>query len=130
MWRKALDSATDAGLPGLSVDSSLQLAYSAGLTAVLTLLLVHGLKPTSGPGHHEIAFDAAAGLGYAGTEELVPDSMEIRSLRAGSVYDPVLATEEDRGHALAWVRSLLPAVRAALLARDPALAPLLEERSN
>jgi len=57
--------------------------------------------------------------------DLVPDSMEVRSLRKGSMYDPVIAGPEERDHALAWMRRNLPCIRAALLATDPALMGLL-----
>ncbi|MFP4622628.1 MAG: hypothetical protein ACLFRX_00465 [Gemmatimonadota bacterium] len=70
LWQKAVTSARDADLPGLSVEGALRAAYEAGHTAVLALLAAHGLKTASGRGHHEAAFAAAAALGYEGLEEI------------------------------------------------------------
>jgi hypothetical protein len=63
VWQKAAESANDAAIEQLSVDSAIRLAYDAGHLAALALLAVHGLKPSSGQGHHEMAFHAAAALG-------------------------------------------------------------------
>lgn len=126
LWRKAVNSGRDAALPGMSVDGALRSAYEAGHLAALSLLAAHGLRTGSGQGHHEVAFAAAAALGHAGLDELVADSMEVRSLRKGAMYDPVLAGPDDRDRALAWMRRALPAVRAALSAVDAGIAPLLE----
>ncbi len=78
-----------------------------------------------GQGHHEVAFAGAAALGHESLTDLVPDSMEVRSLRKGSMYDPVIAGLEERNHALAWMRRTLPCIRAALVATDPGPARLL-----
>lgn len=72
-----------------------------------------------------MAFAGAAAFGYEGLEDLVPDSMEVRALRKGSMYDPVIAGPEDRDLALDWMRRTLPAIRDALAA-DPDLRPVLE----
>jgi hypothetical protein len=125
LWRKALESASDAALAGMSLDGALRAAYDGGHLAVLALLACHGLRPSGGQGHHEAAFACAAALGYPGLEELVPDSMEIRALRKGSMYDPSLADPSDRAHALAWVARTLPALRGAILVASPSLAPRL-----
>ncbi|HEX5436639.1 MAG TPA: hypothetical protein VFW98_05750 [Gemmatimonadaceae bacterium] len=121
VWRKAVESAHDATLPGLSIDSAIRLAYDAGHLAALALLAVHGLKPSSGQGHHEIAFHAAAALGGKPLEDLVADSEEIRGLRKGSMYDPTIAGENERKLALSWIVRTIPLIRAALVAADPAL---------
>jgi hypothetical protein len=68
VWQKATASARDASLSGLSVDSAIRLAYDAGHLGALALLAVHGLKSSSGQGHHEIAFHAAAALGGTSLE--------------------------------------------------------------
>lgn len=91
VWQKAVDSARDAELPGMSVDGSLRAAYDAGHLAALALLAAHGLRPGGGPGHHEMAFAGAAALGGVALADLVPDSAEVRGLRKGSMYDPVIA---------------------------------------
>ena len=91
LWRKAVDSAKDAELTKISSDGALRAAYDAGHLAALALLAAHGLRTTNGQGHHEVAFTGAAAFGDPGLEELVPDSSEIRSLRKGSMYDPILA---------------------------------------
>lgn len=122
VWQKAVESARDADLPGMSVDGSLRAAYDAGHIAALALLAANGLRPASGPGHHEIAFHAAAALGGEALSDLVPDSEEIRSLRKGSMYDPVIAGPQERASALGWMRRTLPAIRDALVASDPELA--------
>lgn len=125
VWRKAVESARDAELEGMSTDGALRSAYDAGHLAALALLAAHGLRPGGGAGHHEMAFAGAAALGYEALSDLVPDSAEVRGLRKGSMYDPVIAGPEDRDHALRWMRRTLPAVREALRSADPDLAPLL-----
>jgi hypothetical protein len=125
VWRKAVESAGDAALPGMSIDGALRSAYDAGHLAALALLAAHGLRPGGGQGHHEAAFAGAAALGYAGLEDLVPDSMEVRGPRKGSMYDPGLAGPDELRTALDWMRRTLPAIHQALRDADPALAPLL-----
>ncbi len=125
VWRKAVESAGDAVLPGMSIDGALRSAYDAGHMAALALLAAHGLRPGGGPGHHEAAFAGAAALGYGGLEDLVPDSMEVRGLRKGSMYDPVLAGPADLQRALDWMRRTLPAIHDALQEANPALVALL-----
>jgi hypothetical protein len=61
MWRKAVDSAHDAGLEGMSVDGALRSAYDASHLAALALLAANGLRPGGGQGHHEVAFAGATG---------------------------------------------------------------------
>jgi len=82
-------------------------------------------RPGGGQGHHEMAFAGAAALGYKALADLVPDSMEVRGLRKGSLYDPAIASSGDRDHVLEWIRQTLPVIREALLVADPDLAPLL-----
>ncbi len=125
MWQKAVERARDTQLDGLSIDGALRSAYDAGHLAALALLATHGLRPGGGQGHHEMAFSGAAALGGEALSDLVPDSMEIRGLRKGSMYDPVIAGPEERAYALEWMRRTLPAVREALLLADPGLASLL-----
>ncbi|MGQ0814819.1 MAG: hypothetical protein ACT4O1_10190 [Gemmatimonadota bacterium] len=126
VWSKAVASARDAEWPNLSVDTSLRVAYDAGHMAAIALLAAHGLRTGQGSGHHEAAFAGAAALGLDELSDLVPDSMEIRALRKGSMYDPVIAGPEERKLALAWVRRTLPAIRNALITTDPKLAKNLE----
>jgi hypothetical protein len=126
LWEKAVAGARDAALPALSRDTSLQAAYTAGHTAALALLAAYSLQPAGGAGHHEVAFSTAVALGGAGLEDLVADSEEVRALRKGSVYDPVIATEPDRQRAIAWVLRTLPAIRGALIACDANLDNLLK----
>lgn len=125
VWQKAVQSAHDAELPGMSIDGSLRAAYDAGHMAALALLAAHGLRPGGGPGHHEMAFAGAAALGDPALADLVPDSEEVRGLRTSSMYDPVIAGATERRLALDWMRRTLPAIRAALLTADPTLASLL-----
>lgn len=125
VWKKAVESARDAAISSLSIDSAIRLAYDAGHMAALTLLAAHGLKPSSGQGHHEMAFYAAAVLGGGLLEDLVADSEEIRGLRKGSMYDPTIAGEAERKLALAWIANTLPKIRAALVKTDSALNKVL-----
>jgi hypothetical protein len=125
LWRKAVESASDAELQGMSTDGSLRSAYDAGHLAALALLAVHGLRTGSGHGHHEVAFAAAAGFGHAGLADLVADSMEVRSLRKGSLYDPTIAGPAERAAAVAWTKRTLPAIARAMVAVNPELALLL-----
>lgn len=126
VWQKAVQRARDAELPGLSIDGSLRLAYDAGHLAALALLASYGLRTGSGHGHHEVAFATAAALGGVALAEFVADSTEIRNLRKGSMYDPVLAGAEDGQHALEWVRRILPPIRDALVSAAPELAGQLD----
>lgn len=126
LWEKAVTSARDAELPGLSVEGALRAAYEAGHMAVLALLSAHGLKTTSGRGHHEAAFAAAAALAYEGLEDLVVDSSEIRNLRQSSLYDPAFTDEAERNDAIAWMRRTLPAIREAMVSVDSTLASRME----
>lgn len=126
LWQKAVTSAKDAELPGLSVEGALRAAYEAGHTAVLALLAAHRLKTRSGRGHHEAAFAAAAALGYEGLEDLVVDSSEIRGLRQSSLYDPAFTDEAELAKAVAWVRRTLPAIRQALVSADSTLSSRTE----
>lgn len=127
VWQKAVESARDAQLEDLSVDGALRLAYDAGHLAAQALLAAHGLRPGGGRGHHEAAFAGAAALGHEGLEDLVPDSIEIRGLRKGSLYDPTVAGPEDRDRALDWMRRTLPAIRRALVEEDPEGSDALED---
>lgn len=126
LWAKAVISAKDAELPDLSVEGALRAAYEAAHTAVLALLAAHGVKPTSGRGHHEAAFAAAAALQHEGLDDLVVDSSEIRSLRQSSLYDPAFTDEADRERAVAWMRRTLPGVRQALVNVDSTLSSRTE----
>lgn len=127
VWQKAVESARDAQLEDLSMDGALRSAYDAGHLAARALLAAHGLRPGGGQGHHEATFAGAAALGYDGLEDLVPDSMDVRGLRKGSLYDPVIAGPEDRDRTLEWMRRTLPAIRNALVKADPELSDVLEE---
>jgi hypothetical protein len=126
LWEKAVESARDSELTGMSIDGALR-AYDAGHAAALALLSAHGFRTGSGRGHHEVAFSVAAALGGEDDlKELVPDSTEVRGLRHGSMYDPRKATAEDRDHALEWMRRTLPAIRRAILKELPGLSIRLE----
>jgi hypothetical protein len=95
LWQKAIESGRDAELKGISVDGALRAAYDAAHLAALALLLAHGLRTGSGQGRHELAFSAAEGLAPDLLKELVPDSAEVRALRKGSMYDPIIAGERN-----------------------------------
>lgn len=125
IWQKAVESARDAELPGMSIDGALRSAYDAGHLAALALLAANGLRPASGRGHHEMTFAGAAASGHPALQDLVPDSEDIRGLRGSSMYDPVIAQPDDRVLALRWMRGILPVMRAVLLDANPALESLL-----
>ena len=121
LWKKAVLSARDAVLPGMSIDGALRSAYDAGHMACLALLAANGLRPGGGQGHHEMAFAGAAALGDPALADLVPDSEEVRVLRRASMYDPTIADASELQHALDWMRRTLPAIRAAMVRTEPAL---------
>jgi hypothetical protein len=125
IWQKAVESAADAELSGMSIDGALRSAYDAGHLAALALLGAYGLRTGSGQGHHEMAFAGAAATEQPGLDDLVPDSEEVRGLRKGSLYDPTIAGSAERDRALRWMRRTLPVVRAALVAVNPDLEQLL-----
>jgi hypothetical protein len=125
LWHKAVESAHDAVLDGMSIDGALRAAYDAGHAAALALLAAHELRTGSGQGHHEVAFSVAGALGGEELRDLVADSAEIRGLRHGSMYDPRKATVEDRDHALDWMRRTLPGIRRAILRKSPNLSERL-----
>lgn len=122
LWQKAVASASDAVLPGLSLDGALRAAYDAALLAAHAILASRHLRVSSSQGHHEVTFAAVAAYDIPELENLVPDSERVRALRRGSLYDPVLATEGDRERAIAWMRAVLPRMRAALVAWDATLS--------
>jgi len=122
LWQKARTRLRDSALPGISIEGSLEAAYQATHSACLAVLATRGLRTASGYGHHEMAFAGVAALGVPGLlEELIPDSEQIRTLRSGSMYDPILATENDRKRAVAWAWSVLPLMRALLVTWDASL---------
>jgi len=125
LWQKAVESAADAELEAISNDGAIRSAYDAGHLAALALLAVHGLRTSSGQGHHEVSFSAASYLTPDTLGDLLPDSMEIRGLRKGSMYDPSIAGIEDRDFAIAWMRRTLPAIRAAIVRADRTFASRL-----
>lgn len=125
VWGKAVESAHDSELEEMSVNGALRAAYDAGHMAALALLAAHNLRPGGGQGHHEMAFAGAAAFGYEGLEDLVADSMEVRGLRKGSMYDPVIAGPDERDIALRWMRRTLPAIRSALIVCDLELEAVL-----
>jgi hypothetical protein len=126
LWQKAVESARDSELTGMSIDGALRAAYDAGHAAAFALLAAYDLRTGAGRGHHEVAFSAAAALGGEDLKDLVPDSTEVRGLRHASMYDPRKATAEDRDHALEWMRRTLPAIRRAILEKSPSLSNRLE----
>src|SRR5688572_3105724 len=65
------------------------------------------------------------GVAQGGLEDLVADSMEVRSLRKGSMYDPIIVGPEERDSALRWMCRTLPAIRSALIRCDPELEAML-----
>ena len=67
----------------------------------------------------------ACGLAPDALGDLLPDSIEIRGVRKGSMYDPSIAGIEDRDLAIAWMRRTLPAIRAAIVRADRTFASRL-----
>jgi hypothetical protein len=121
LWDKAVSNAKDAQIPEMSLDGAIQSAYTAALNGCLAFLALKGLRTTTGTGHHEMTFYAVAAHAIPGLEDLVVGSEEVRLLRKGSLYDPVIATETDRTKVVAWTRDLMPKLRAALVTDDSAL---------
>ncbi len=126
LWKKAVLSARDAILAGMSIDGALRSAYDAGHMACLALLAANGLRPGGGQGHHEMAFAGATALGDPALADLVPDSELVRGLRRASMYDPTIADASDLQHVLDWMRRTIPAVRTALVRAEPPPAESLE----
>ena len=124
-WQKALAKANDATLPGLSVDSALEAAYSAGRLGCVAVLAGRHIRVRARTGHHEMTFAAVAALELPGCSDLSADSEEVRGMRIAADYHSTPATLEEREHAIAWMQRTLPVLRAALVAGDPALAPYI-----
>lgn len=121
-WQKALAKANDASLPGLSVDSALEAAYSAGRMACVAVLAGRHIRVSARTGHHEMTFAAAAALELPGCSDLVADSEEVRTMRNTADYHSTPATVDERDDAIAWMQRMLPLLRDALVAGDPDLA--------
>lgn len=129
LWQKAVASARDAELAGMSIDGSLRAAYDAGHLAALAVLAAHGLRPTTGQGHHAAAFAGVEALSLSRLDDVIAESEQVRTTRAASAYDPHIAQEADLRTALGWMRRILPAMRAALVATNHDLDSRLVEYS-
>jgi len=125
LWDKAVRGSGDAKLQGISVDGGIQAAYTAAFNACLAVLALHGLRTGSARGHHENVFYAVSAFGIPGLDDIVSESTEFRSLRAGSMYDPAIGSEQDRQNAVKWMVALLPRIRSALVGWDPSLEAFL-----
>ena len=121
-WGKALAKAKDAAIKGLSTDTALESAYSAGRLAALAVLASRHIRITAKSGHHELTFSAVAALGLKGCDDLVAESEEVRLARHNADYLAETASPEEVQHALAWMRRTMPLLRAALIQGDPELA--------
>ena len=126
LWGKALASARDAELPGLSADTAVDAAYKALLQGAMALLESEGLRAGGASGgHHHDTFYAAAGLGHDALRTLDVDSEPVRKLRARSVYEPESVTPADLARLIGVLARVLPAIRRAILARQPELETAL-----
>lgn len=125
LWHKAIGKSTDAAVHGLTADTVLELAYTAGRLACSAVLAAHHIRIKSTQGHYEMTFQAVAALDLPGCEDIAVDSEEVRGFRHNADYTATLAAPEDVQHALAWMRSTVPVLRAALVAGDPELEPFL-----
>ena len=125
-WAKAAASFADSGVPDLSSDGAFQRVYTAALQASFATLAAHGLRVKSTANHYK-TFYAIRKLDDA----LAPHGVafdEMRATRNDSVYEAV-HDEEELAERVAEARAFLPdaltALRAAILAVRPALAPRL-----
>lgn len=122
LWRKAIANAADAKLNGMSLDGSIQSAYTAVFHAALAILAQQGLRIGGARNHHENAFAAVDVFGIAGLDNVIPESSRFRSLRRSSMYDPDIASQRDRDEALKWLNDTLPKMYSALVGWNPELS--------
>ena len=126
LWTKAACSHLDAREPNLSTDNRVGLAYQAGLQAVHALLQVHGYRVRSAGNHHYYSLYAAQALAEAaGDDALRRDALGLdrqRARRIAAVYEAEKASNTDLADLLGILDTLLPAIRAALMALLPAEA--------
>lgn len=125
-WGKALASNRDSRLVGLSRDNAVTLGYQAAMHAATAVLETAGYRTRGqGGGHHHNTFYALAGLGLAGLETADVDSERIRKLRSGAFYAADETTPAQVAALHAWLDTLLPAARRAIVAALPALEATL-----
>ena len=120
-WQKAVAKARDARIAGLSVDTALEAAYSAGRQAAAAVLASRHIRSRGALGHHEATFAAVAALELPGCDDLLADSEGVRMARHEADYHAASASSGDLKSAVDWVNRTLPLLRAALVAGDPGL---------
>jgi uncharacterized protein (UPF0332 family) len=127
LWEKAVTYLNDAQIPQLSIDGAISSAYNAAFNGCLAVLAQNGLRAGSSKSHHENVFAGVKAFGITGLDDLIPESIEFRSLRHGAMYDPALASEADRVRTIKWVKKTLPRLRSAIVGGQPDLEPRLKQ---
>lgn len=127
LWSKAMSYAKDAQIADLSIDGAIQSGYAAVFHACLAVLAYHRLRTGTTKNHHENVFAGVNAYDIPGLENLIPESTEIRSLRKGSMYDPVLADETDRANTIKWMLDSLPKMHSAFVKWSPHLGASLAQ---
>lgn len=126
LWKKALRSLRSSRAPEIDADTAVDAAYKALLQASMALLESEGYRVGSATGgHHYLTFRAVTGLGYPALDHLDEDTEFVRRLRASAVYEPEEASASDLGRIQQLAVTVLPAIRAAIAARRPALSRAL-----
>lgn len=125
LWWKAINNAKDAQIADLSIEGAIQSGYAAVFNACLAVLAFHGLRTGTARNHHENVFAAVSAYDIPGLETLIPESTEIRNLRKGSMYDPVLADETDRSNTIRWMLDSVPKMHGAFAKWSPQLGARL-----
>jgi hypothetical protein len=118
LWGKAVKALHSSSVSGLDADTAVDAAYKSLLQAGLALLESEGYRVGgSGGGHHEQTFRAIGGLGYAALANIDVDTDFVRRLRIRAVYEPDEADPADVVRIQTLATRLLPAIRAAIVAR-------------
>ena len=128
MWRKAVQSYRDSGLPGLGAESALVLRYQAGLQIATTVLRAAGYRVKDTPrGHHRIAFEALAALAIPDLSQLGRRFNALRPTRHNAIYDWEHTRDpRDADEVKAIVEQMAPLAHEWLRAQRPHLTPSLE----
>ena len=112
----------DAGVPGLSSDARLDLAYRAIVQAALVAMFANGYRPaTSEPGHHQLMIQALPKTaGIAAERVRVLDAY--RAALNQSDYRGVPVSDAVAHECEAEARAVLDHVRAWVAAHHPELS--------
>ena len=97
-----------------------ELAYEAMLKASLGLILSHGLRPRSLPGHHVAVIEFAGKHLGEGRKSLIAMFDRMRRKRHAAVYDVTgLITQHEAGQAVATAERYVAIIREELRRSSP-----------